>query len=126
MGTCTLFLIGEVWRRVPLRRTRDLLGRPAQDASLAALLQGSYLPYTIMEDPERKTVAVASHTGEVYSAEVLVVRRSLSCCWTAPGSTACCPAGALSLEIEIGVHSPGAALVMLVMLHCLASQGLRP
>lgn len=58
-------------------RTRDLLGRPAAGESLGALLQGSYLPYTVVEDPERKTVAVKAHTGEVYSAEVLVVRPTL-------------------------------------------------
>ena len=67
-----------------LCRTRDLLGRPAQDASLGALLQGSYLPYAVVEDPERKTAAVTAHTGEVYSAEVLVVRRSCRALLPAP------------------------------------------
>ena len=37
------------------------------------LLKDNLLPYTIVEDPERKTVAVKTQKGDVVSAEALVV-----------------------------------------------------
>ena len=40
---------------------------------VSKLLTENLLPYTIVEDPERRTVAVKTQTGEVVSAEALVV-----------------------------------------------------
>ncbi len=54
-------------------RTRDLLGKLAASDAVGLLLTENHLPYTIVEDAQRKTVAVKAHTGELLSAEALVV-----------------------------------------------------
>ncbi|CAL8469535.1 g9076 [Coccomyxa elongata] len=53
-------------------RTRDLLGKLAASDAVGSLLTENHLPYTIVEDAQRKTVAVKAHTGELLSAEALV------------------------------------------------------
>lgn len=55
-------------------RTRDLLGKRADSADVAALLQRARLPYAIVPDPERGTVTVRAPDGATYTAEELVVR----------------------------------------------------
>ena len=49
------------------------MGKLALHDDVSKLLTENLLPYTIVEDPERKTVAVKTQTGEVVSAEALVV-----------------------------------------------------
>lgn len=63
--------IGDVER---LRRTRDLLGKLAASEAVGSLLADNHLPYTIVEDEQRKTVSVKTDAGELLSAEALVVR----------------------------------------------------
>jgi hypothetical protein len=46
---------------------------------VANLLKDSHLPYTVVEDPVRKTVAIKSHSGDLYSAEALVVSLDYTC-----------------------------------------------
>ena len=50
------------------------MGKLALHDDVSKLLTENLLPYTIVEDPERRTVAVKTQTGEVVSAEALVVR----------------------------------------------------
>ena len=54
-------------------RTRDLIGKLALHDDVSSLLTQNLLPYTIVEDAERKTVAVKTQTGDIVSAEALVV-----------------------------------------------------
>ena len=49
------------------------MGKLALHDDVSKLLTENLLPYTIVEDPERRTVAVKTQTGEVVSAEALVV-----------------------------------------------------
>ncbi|KAK9826508.1 hypothetical protein WJX81_008378 [Elliptochloris bilobata] len=53
-------------------RTRDLLGKRADSPDVAALLQRARLPYALVPDAERGTVAVKSPDGTMYTAEELV------------------------------------------------------
>ena len=50
-----------------------MLGKLAASEAVGSLLTENHLPYTIVEDAQRKTVAVKAHTGELLSAEALVV-----------------------------------------------------
>ena len=60
-------------------RTRDLTGKLALHDDVSELLTQNLLPYTIVEDPERKTVAIKTQTGDTVSAEALVVRFCHEC-----------------------------------------------
>lgn len=53
------------------------MGKLAASEAVGSLLADNHLPYTIVEDQQRKTVAVKTHTGELISAEALVVRPGL-------------------------------------------------
>ncbi|EIE21504.1 HSP70-domain-containing protein [Coccomyxa subellipsoidea C-169] len=53
-------------------RTRDLVGKLAASEAIGSLLADNHLPYTIVEDEQRKTVSLKTHTGELLSAEALV------------------------------------------------------
>jgi len=57
-----------------LCRTRDLVGKLALHDDVSKLMTQNLLPYTIVEDSDRKTVAVKTPKGDVVSAEALVVR----------------------------------------------------
>ncbi len=59
---------------VILCRTRDLVGKLALHDDVRKLMTQNLLPYTIVEDSDRKTVAVKTPKGDVVSAEALVVR----------------------------------------------------
>ena len=83
-------LVGEeaagVGARYPDRvfaRAADLLGRPADDPALAAMLKASYRPYTLVPAANRTSAAAAAlqlDSGEQYSAEEVVVSwPGLSC-----------------------------------------------
>lgn len=55
-------------------RVRDLLGKQANDDSLQNMIRNSLLPYTIVpHSKDRPTAAIKTHSGEIYSAEELVV-----------------------------------------------------
>lgn len=54
-------------------RLRDLLGKSAQDPSIAALQQTQMLPYTIEAEPHRGTITVSIDDGSALSSEQLVV-----------------------------------------------------
>ncbi len=60
-----------------LCRTRDLVGKLAASEAIGSLLADNHLPYTIVEDEQRKTVSLKTHTGELLSAEALVVSAPL-------------------------------------------------
>ena len=60
--------------KVFLCRTRDLVGKLALHDDVGKLLTQNLLPYTIVEDTDRKTVGIKTQTGDIVSAEVLVVR----------------------------------------------------
>ena len=60
--------------KVPLCRTRDLVGKLALHDDVAKLLTQNLLPYTIVEDAARKTVGIKTQTEDIVSAEILVVR----------------------------------------------------
>ena len=67
-----------VWIFMPhelilLCRTRDLVGKLALHDDVSTLLTQNLLPYTIVEDPDRKTVGIKTQTGDIVSAEALVV-----------------------------------------------------
>ena len=49
------------------------MGKLALHDDVSKLLTENLLPYSIVEDPERRTVAVKTQTGEVVSAEALMV-----------------------------------------------------
>mmetsp|Transcript_26557 Transcript_26557/g.57755 ORF Transcript_26557/g.57755 Transcript_26557/m.57755 type:complete len:464 (-) Transcript_26557:607-1998(-) len=51
---------------------RDMLGQPASSPVVQNLLKDFYLPYEVVEDPERKTVAFKTKEGDQYSVEELV------------------------------------------------------
>ncbi|CAL5229767.1 g13152 [Coccomyxa viridis] len=53
-------------------RTRDLVGKLALHDDVSKLLTQNLLPYTIVEDPDRKTVGIKTQKGDVVSAEALV------------------------------------------------------
>ncbi|KAK9811690.1 hypothetical protein WJX72_008444 [[Myrmecia] bisecta] len=53
-------------------KSRDLLGKPAKHDSVQSMLNTAYLPYEVVEDAQRKTVSIKTHSGEQYSAEELV------------------------------------------------------
>jgi hypoxia up-regulated 1 len=53
-------------------KMRELLGQPASNPSAASLLKKYYLPYELVEDPERKTIMYKTKEGELYSVEDLV------------------------------------------------------
>ena len=75
-----------------LCRTRDLVGKLALHDDVSTLLLRNMLPYTIVEDPDRKTVGIKTQMGDTVSAEALVVR---SCHNSLP--TAACPERWLNL-----------------------------
>eukprot|EP00959_Pyramimonas_sp_CCMP1952_P002019 41414-Pyramimonas_sp.AAC.1 len=51
---------------------RDVLGQPASSPVVQDLLKDFYLPYKLVEDPERKTVVYKTKEGDQYSVEELV------------------------------------------------------
>jgi hypoxia up-regulated 1 len=61
-------------------RLRDLLGRRHDDPAVLRMLQRSRLPFQVVPAPNRTDGAagVRTDTGDVYSAEELVVRRARS------------------------------------------------
>ncbi len=59
---------------VPLCRTRDLVGKLALHDDVSTLLTQNLLPYIVVEDPDRRTVGIKTQTGDIVSAEALVVR----------------------------------------------------
>ena len=91
-------LVGEeaagVAARYPDRvfaRAADLLGRPADDPALGAMLKASYRPYTLVPAANRTSPAAAAlqlDSGEQYSAEEVVV----SCAVLPSAGPPCCPA----------------------------------
>ena len=56
------------------QRTRDLLGKPADHASVRKLLEEKHLPYDVSAAPERGTVQITAAAGQAHTAEELVVR----------------------------------------------------
>ena len=59
------------------------MGKLAASEAVGSLLANNHLPYTIVEDAHRKTVSVKTHTGELLSAEALVVSACLHLAATA-------------------------------------------
>ena len=55
-------------------RTRDLVGKLALHDDVSKLMTQNLLPYNIVEDSDRRTVAVKTPKGDIVSAEALVVR----------------------------------------------------
>lgn len=55
-------------------RLRDWVGKPAKDASVQALLQGSLLSFSTSADPDRGTLTVKTDTKDSLTSEELVVR----------------------------------------------------
>ena len=56
------------------QRTRDLLGKPADHASVRKLLDQKHLPYDVSAAPDRGTVQITAAAGQAHTAEELVVR----------------------------------------------------
>ena len=57
-------------------RVRDMLGKPATDPALQALLQAQNLPFSLVpHSQERPSAAVQTKDGSVHSAEELMVRQ---------------------------------------------------
>lgn len=69
------------------------MGKLALHDDVSALLTQNLLPYTIVEDPDRKTVGIKTQMGDIVSAEALVVR---SC----HGLFAACP------ELQLNLVTP--------------------
>jgi hypoxia up-regulated 1 len=55
-----------------IHRLRDLLGRPYDDPLLKQMMSEARLPFTIVQAPNRSTVAVQVSESEVYTAEEVV------------------------------------------------------
>ena len=58
------------------QRTRDLLGKAADHASVRQLLELRHLPYEVSAAPDRGTVQLTAAAGQTHTAEELVVRQS--------------------------------------------------
>ena len=56
------------------QRTRDLLGKHADHASVRKLLEEKHLPYAVSAAPDRGTVQMTVAAGQAHTAEELVVR----------------------------------------------------
>lgn len=56
-----------------ISRAQDLLGKPADDPTIARMLKDYGLPYKVVPHPTRNVAAVEIKEGVVYSAEELVV-----------------------------------------------------
>lgn len=52
---------------------KDTLGRPHDDEHVVRVLKEKYLPYDLVPPKNSSSLAIRTHTGEVYSAEEVVV-----------------------------------------------------
>lgn len=52
---------------------KDMLGRPHNDEHIQRMIKDKHLPYTIVPGVNSSSLAVATDTGDLYSAEELVV-----------------------------------------------------
>lgn len=69
------FSLGVRYPEAIIARAHDLLGKTADDPSIAAMLKAHALPFKVEAHPTRGTAAV-NIGGKLYSAEELVVRAS--------------------------------------------------
>jgi hypoxia up-regulated 1 len=80
------------------QRARDLLGKDADDPTIAAVLSEHGLPYKVVAHPTRGVASLQLSDGEVYSAEELVVSRVIP---TGARAEGCCTVAETDAQIMI-------------------------